>query len=745
MSLWGAGMDLTGEARRFSLALLATLVLCGAASADDTIETVTVTAERRIEPVQEVPEQISAFSSNDIAAFRIRTAADLVGLAPGLTYQQETPGSDLLVIRGITTGGVQLSSAAGVYLDDVPLGTSSSFGLGAQALDIDSFDLNRIEVLNGPQGTFYGANTLGGALKYVTQRPDLDDMAEGGEAETSSTAHGGLNTGLRAMLNMPLLSGKAAIRVDALDIYQSGYIDDPLTGRHGLGDARTSGGRVSLQLQLAPDLSLRLSAFLQEIASNGLDAAFYDPVTHRPTGSPYDQFYPLEQPSYSALTLYAGTLNWTLDWAKLISITSYQYDYDRSLTDESATYDAILAPVFGAAADQPFGLPVATGTKKFAQEIRLVSDANARFEWLAGAFYTREVTREAVDLIAADNPNGTLFGATPFHSVLPSSYREFAFFADGTVHLANDFDVTAGIRYSQNHQFYQQISSGLFNNPADPASVTHLAAASGGNVVTYLFNPRYHLSDDVTLYSRIASGYRPGGPNFVLVPGHGSPTFKPDTLWNYELGVKAEPLENRVQITADIYDIEWSSIQLTVNNGGVNQLENAGNARVQGAETSIRYKLFSDVSLGGSAAYTDAHLTTPAPALDLSYKGARLPLSPRISFALTLNDRIPLDNGNALMLGLADRYVGSRTAGFSGSTTEPLFPLAAYNAIDVNLSLIPADGPVMEIFADNVTDARGQVSAITLTNQYNPAAPVPVALSRPRTIGLRLRFGSGIQ
>lgn len=709
----------------------------GAHSEVATLEEIVVTARRRSEDLQNVPGQVTAMTAGDLAQIHARSFEDFAAFVPGLSYQTSSPATNLIAIRGITTGGSQLGSAIGLYLDEIPVGASTSFGLGYQSYNIHVFDLDRVEVLNGPQGTLYGASSLGGALRYITAPPNATRLALTGEAEVSYTEHGGVNNAVRGMANLPIGDGLGAIRIDAIDQYDSGYLHDPIFGRSNQGSARTTGGRASLLLAPASDLNVRLSAFSQRTESNGFDFALRDPVTRAPTLGTYEQAFPLFQPAKTTLMLYSAVINWDNPWAKLTSITGYQINHGKSLTDVSEIYDPLVA-AFGAGADA-FSLPVDTTTKRFTQEIRLASGENQHFEWLAGGYFDHEVTLEAVDLFDASNPGGTLLGVVPFNSVLPSSYRELAGYLDGTVYFTDRLDLTLGARYSQNRQTYDETVYGLFATGSSAVS-TPPVATSSQSVTTYLINPRYRIGHDSILYARVASGFRPGGPNFVLAPGLGNPSFSADTLWNYEVGGKYTSPDKKASLNLALYDIQWKDIQLTVNNGGVNQLENAGNARVRGAELSFNFRTGPALIFGGSMAYTDARMTTTAPVIGINYTGARLPLSPRFNFSLlgTYNFNINADYRGSLTV--TDRYVGDRTAGYSGSAISPLYGLRSYNTVDLGLALYVPYGLEVDLFAKNLFNVAGEVSASTLANEYNPAAAVPVQISLPRTVGLALKL-----
>ena len=703
-------------------------------SSDSELATVIVTATRRSETVENVPGQVTALSTSDLTQMNASNFADFAAFVPGLSYANTGPASNLIVIRGVTTGS-QLSSAIGLYLDDVPLGASTSFGLGYQSLNINVFDLNRVEVLNGPQGTLYGATSLGGTVKYVTQLPDVTKFSAQVGAEVSSTEHGGINHAYRGMINLPFGNGIGAVRIDGIQEYDSGYIKDPIYHRDNQGWSRTEGGRISLLLEPIENLDIRLTALTQHIPGESADVAFRDPKTHQPTLGTYDQAYPTFQPLTYSLTLYSGVVNYDMSWAKLTSISGYQTHNGLSSTDQSYVYQAALAG-FGGGAD-PWSLYVNTTTKKFTEELRLASHDNDTFEWLVGGYYDTEKTSEIVDLFDNAHPGGTFFGLSPFTSFLPSTYHEYAFYADGTYFITKQFDVGLGVRYSRQHQAYEETISGLLATGSATVFTPPVATSSQG-VTTYLINPKYRITDDTMVYARVASGFRPGGPNFVLAPGLGNPTFAPDSLWNYELGVKSSFLDKRATLNFDIYDIQWKDIQVTVNNGGVNQLENAGNARVKGAELAFDYRIVPALTLGGSAAYTDARLDTPAPVLGVKSPGVRLPLSPRYNFALVGNYSFDIVNNYSGLFTLSDRYVGSRTTGF-GTPVSPPYNLAGYNTTDMNLSVFAPHGIEVNVFLKNAFDKAGEVSAVTLANQYNPAAPVPVYISLPRTVGIGLK------
>lgn len=732
----------------------------GAAAAPQ-VEEVIVTASRRNERVQNVGGEVTALTGRDLSDQNAHSFNDFATSVPGLTFQSNSPTENLIAIRGVASSTAELGSAVSVYLDDVPLGASTQFGLGSQSFNFNLFDMDRVEVLNGPQGTLYGANALGGALKYVTARPQTGVFDAKGEVEGSTTAHGGDNGALRGMVNIPLFGDSAALRIDGLQAFDSGYAQDPDHHRSNVGSAWTSGGRISFDAHVTPDLEVRLSAFTQNIKADGQNVAFRNLVTHAPTQGTYDQSFALSQPEDNSVTLYSGEINWNLHWAKLTSVTGFQRNHGYYQSDDSVFYDFVVplyvffyAPAdYAATAAAPYDLYVDTNTTKFTQELRLASPDNKQLEWVVGAYFTREVTDERVNLLDAASPSGDMpapFSSYPFAGYLPSTYREIAGFGDVTWYPSSWFDVTLGVRYSQQHQDYSSYlwwigfgpdpKTGVFGNTA------YYRSTSDQGVATYLVNPRVHLNKDVMLYARVSSGFRPGGPNFVLPASFASPApsaFQPDKIWNYELGEKASLLNHRATLDFDVYDIEWSNIQTTQNVNGINQLVNAGNARIQGAETSVSYRVLPPLTLSGSAAYTDAHLTSQAPVLDVLYTGARLPLSPKYNFALNAAYRFDLGPDHPGSLSVSDVWVGDRTSGYAGSFTNILYRMGAYNTVNLNGSIRLTKNVELAAYVKNLFDTQGELGANTLNNAVVPTAGVPVALSQPRTFGLVLKLGLG--
>lgn len=713
-------------------------VQAGDAGAQVQVDEIVVTASRRAERLVDVAGQVGAVDGGTLEKLKARNLADFAAFTPGVSFQSTSPGTNRVVIRGVTTGGSQQSSAIGLYVDDVPIGSSTQFGQGAQALNIGLFDLDRIEVLNGPQGTLYGANALGGTLKYITAAPDTGAPSGRIEAEGGHTEHGAGSWAGRAMANLPL-GDDFALR--AVGVYEDngGFIDDPTHGRDNLGRSKVLGGRLSVGGALTPRLRLRLNAFGQRVKTDGAAVEFQNPSTGRPTGGAYNQSNATPESGRASLALVSGVGDLDLGKAKLTTVTAWQDNRLKAISDESITYGAIVTALFGpVAGSNPFRLTTDVRTRRFTQELRLASIDNKRLEWVVGGFYSREKTRQQVGLTNAASRDGYLFGVPIGSFDIPSVQRELALFGDATVYFSRTVDATIGVRQSWNKLDYVQRAWGLGNNPTNPFGVITSQASSDESTTTWLFNLRYRPTSATTVYTRAASGYRPGGPNIVFGSGSGNASFGSDQLWNYEVGVKQSFGDGRGLISVTGYQIDWSKIQLVVNVNGVNQYVNGGDARVRGSEFALSWRSRAGVGMTLSGAYTDAKLTTVAPALGVGYVGARLPLSPRLSLAALIDYRAKLSGGATADFTLALRHVGSRQAGYVGSPSIPLYRLKAYQTVDASVDVTLVSGWRFSPYIRNLFDVRGDVSAATFANAYVPSAPVPVTLSQPRTLGLTI-------
>lgn len=690
-------------------------------AAPGAVEEVIVTASKRAENIQTVASSVSVLGAADLETLHASQLSDYAGYVPGLIVNSNgTPGQSTLILRGIAPLGD--SAAVATYIDDSPLGASDGHSKASNfALDLFPYDIQRVEVLRGPQGTLYGASSLGGVLKYVTVAPDPSKLAVRFGAEVSGTKQAADPAwNARASVNVPLVEDKLALMASYFDKTEPGYVSNGVTGRQDENSNEVNGGRLAVLLNVNPALTVKLSTLFQNIDSDDNSTMALQPTTLAPIYGDLTSAHLLPQPYEQRLRFYSATINWDLAWADFVSASSYSENRNHRDQDLSGQLGSLF-PLFGT----PPGLVPYEGRlslEKITQELRLVSRPGESFDWLVGAFFTDEDSVNDQTLHALDQSQ-TPFPA-PFNPLGVSSqrtkYREYAVFGELTYKFTDAFSVTAGLRGARNSQDFKFLSSGLLGGPPT-------GGESDEDSLLYSFSPRLFLSEKTMLYFRAANGYRPGGPNGVLPGLNIPPSVDADTTDNYELGLKTELAGNLVA-NVSLFRIDWNDIQL-VTNDVINYTANGGAARSQGAELTIEYVPTAGLTLGLNGAFTDAELTQDADAID-GRDGDRLPGVPRWSGAVTARySRAVLGNWTA-QAGLGYRYVGETLSGVSSSAAVIRAP--SYESLDLDARLMNANW-TLSLFAKNVTDERGFIAPI-----FNGDAQVDTAFIRPRTVGLAI-------
>ncbi|MES2257468.1 MAG: TonB-dependent receptor [Pseudomonadota bacterium] len=694
------------------------------------VTVVSVTAQRRREPVREVPLSVTVLGGEALEQGGNRQMKDFVTLLPGVDYSQAGGGGggSQITMRGVSTGA-QVGPTVSVYVDDVPYGSSTAFAGGSTlSLDLGLFDIERIELLRGPQGTLYGAGAMGGLLKYVTPDPDTKSQSFKFSADAASTLHGGASTGLQAMANLPLKEGVAALRLGLYQRNEAGYVRDANHGMRIVDDATMRGVRASLLLAPSRDTTLRLTAQTQKSRRDGGSAEDDDLATGRPLYGDYTRRLLVDEPFRQQYDLASATLESELGWARFHSITSYQKVDTGGQYDVSNLYVPLLtqAGIVNAA----YSLPYTFATRKTSQEFRLISPSSKRFEWLAGAFYTRERSHRSQDLLGLD-PSGRQ-NLLMISSATPSSYRETALYGNATLFLNGAVDVTLGMRYGRNTQQAYSVHTGVLAPP--PAASTE----SGENTATYLATIRYRLSKSDAVYLRAASGYRPGGPlpvfrnpltGEVLTASH----FKSDSLWSYEAGWKSDFMQKRLALEAALYYIDWKDIQMFTSVAGFSGIGNAGRAKSQGVELTVTARPVDGLSMSAAVSAVDAQLKTDSPDLG-GRAGDRLPNSARFSAALQADYRFDYA-GHESYAGASLRHVGERLTSFAASAGLPLYRLPAFTTLDLRASAAFGRHH-LGLYLRNAGNRKGQTAAATTLSPLG--GPAQVSVIAPRTFGVQL-------
>ncbi|MGF6347649.1 TonB-dependent receptor domain-containing protein [Variovorax sp. W2I14] len=694
------------------------------------LDSVTVTATRRREPVREVPMQVNVMKAQTLERAGAKNLADYVAEQPGVNLTSSGSVGGILTMRGLTTGPVQGIATVGVYVDDVATGLSSAgASSGITPMDMGMLDLSHIEVLRGPQGTLYGAGAMSGVLKYVTNQPDTMEFAGSVRFGTSWTQGGGPGFTTGAVLNVPLKEDVAAIRFAAFtDQIGGSYDATGLARGRNIDRGHTDGGRVSLLLTPTRELTVRLTGTVQDVHRKGLGFEDMDRRTLRPWGRERTRDLAAGESYRNLSQLFGLDVEYDFGWARLNSITSAQDVKINNVVDVTSRY----APLMGALRLPLASAPITSTVEqhRISQEFRLTSRSGTTFEWLAGLYLNRERGSNNGSLDA--NLAAGLGSIGLLSSTQSSRYREEAVYGNATWNVTPAFSLTGGVRLARNHQEYASRQTGRLVGPV----AADAAGTSSESPTTYLAAARYLLSDTSNVYFRAASGYRPGGPNVLKADTDRrvvQPTYDSDSLWSYELGYKADLLDRTLSLEAALYDIEWSGVQQPTRSGAFTFVTNAGAARIKGGELTLNWKPSKEWRFTANAAAVDARLTEDAKGLEAK-AGTRLPQTPRFAATLGVTRNFSIAEHPAYV-GISARYTGKRDAGYRGSSVIPSMTMPAYTLVDLQAG-IDFKRFSVSAYVRNLANKRGIVS-VELGLTGNPNI-VTAALAQSRTIGFNV-------
>ncbi|MFL9842261.1 TonB-dependent receptor [Sphingomonas sp. ST-64] len=716
---------------------VAALALPSVASAQDSGVTVdrdevVVTAQKREENILEVPVSISVVGGEQLVDQGASSLADYAGYVPGMQIGSAgTPGQSTITLRGVAPlSGAQ---TVGMYLDDAPVGSSSIYNrAGSFSLDLLPYDIERVEVLRGPQGTLYGASSIGGLVKYVTVSPSTTRTSVRGGVELFGIdGAGDIGWAANAMINAPLVRDKIGVSGSFSYRKTPGYVNS--VNNPGLDDQNDyvqKGGRVAVLFQPSEALSVKLSGIWQSIDAdgNGLYAA---DLTGRRLGDGESYNNYVAEPFTTDLEFYAGTIDYDFGGVSATSVTTWSRRTAVQVQDASYAFGVLFPLLTGGAIDPgitPFEIQL--GLDKFTQEVRLASTGGGMFEWLIGGFYTHEDSSNAQLVRSYDMTGAPIAALDPLATIaLPATYKEYSLFGNATVRFSDQFHLTGGLRWARNEQTFRQISSGAIVPTADDPGT------SEEDVFTYSISPQFHINDSAMLYGRIASGYRPGGPN-VIVPNV-PPSVDSDTLTNYEIGFKAELADRAVTVDIAAFYMDWKDIQVTRAFGGVSGQANGGQAVSKGIEGSLLLRPSRGLSVTLIGSYTDAHLSEDVPEIG-GVDGDRLPAVPEFSGAMRVDYNFDLGGNLSGDVGIGLRHASSR---LSLVESDPLAVRARpYTSVDLNGAINIGESWKVRAYARNLFNDEGELTRGLLTDGLNQPSFLSITPIQPRTLGVALEL-----
>ncbi len=716
----------------------------GAGSEIATLDKVIVTANKREQAAIDVPASVAAISAERLTLGGSNRLADFAAEIPGLSVIEQTRGQMAVVLRGISTGALQSTPTTAQYVDDAPVGSVNAYAAGATLTpDLNPADLQRIEVLKGPQGTLYGAGAVGGLLRYVSAPANTETLSGVVSVGGSKISGGGSGASERFALNVPLVKDVLGLRVSAFNRDEPGYIDNPVNGRTNVNKATMSGGRVALDWKLDPDWTVKAWAMTQKLKADGYGsedvvAPSLTPLTgdlQRSTWTSEEQLMKLDLGNVS-IKGHVGDF-------ELVSSTTWQLNSSHSFGDTSRANTFILQAVFGVP-----GLGVQNDalitTRRVSQEFRARSSAfGDKLDYDVGMFFTKE---NSSYLLGADQPFVMATGAVfPIPGKLAdvriiSQYQEVSAFGNATYAVSSSFDLMAGLRLSKDKQHFDQDYVPTLASPAAALVVQDVSKQH----TTWMVGARYKPAVNTNVYVRAASAYRPGGPNALppgILPSAGT-SFDPDSLVSYELGFKSVFLEGKASVEAALFKTDWKKIQLQTTAQGPTisyaYFVNGGSARSDGAEATFIWAPVNGLTLRASGAYTDAHLSSDAPAAG-GVSGDVMPYTPKWSGSLGATYDFALASHKA-WVGSTVNYIGARQSDFSNHLTATL---PAYTTLNANAGMDLANWQV-SLFVRNITDKRGFNYANPAGFQHpilNPTGnPYSGTIIQPRTMGVDVSY-----
>lgn len=749
-----------------------------------TLQQVVVTAQKRAEDPRKVPLGISVLSGEAIQDQHITSLADLSRSVPNLSYStQAGAGLATLELRGVSSQAG--SATVSIYLDDVSLTTRNLYSQGTA--EPRFFDIDRVEVIRGPQGTLYGASSLGGTIKFISNAPDASRFSGSINTELSTTSHGGTNVMGQGVLNVPLVPNEVALRIGVQGGRDSGYIDQVSPGTLGVTDNGINSTRwgvlkLALKARLGTDWTVTPSLFYQRFKSDDIDAAYLTVGSYQvptdaatPALGRYQTSKTVREPMTDSLTVPALTVNGDLGFADLTGVLSgYRRRFDRV---QDGTY--VNVPYLATQVTDPTlartvaGLPsavdLANRTDQTSLEIRLASKdydpAHGPLTWVSGVYLARTKTQVvdnepifgingAFRAAGADieDPNqlagsfpGAFTGDSSYYSARHYTDKQAAVFGELTYHFGRTLRATVGLRQLRATQGFTREGDFYYAGGPSTASID-----SSANATTPRFALSFDLTPQTTTYANIAKGFRLGAANRPVpvtplvtadlatlgLPKTVPSAFKPDTLWSYEVGAKSRLLDNRLSVSAALFHIDWKDIQqdVTLPSSGFDFETNVGKAKVDGIELEGRLRATEGLTLDLGASYSHAVFAADTPSLGTApdgslnvRKGDRVQGVPKYNARLGAEYRFaPVPIGD-IFLRAGGQWTGSSHGSFVRSSSDYRRP--AYFTADASVGLTVLRWE-WTLFAKNLTNnhtALQQPSIQSVNEAY---------YLRPRTIGV---------
>jgi iron complex outermembrane recepter protein len=663
-----------------------------------------VTAQKKAERSLDVPISLVALGSSELTGRRLEGVDDLAATVPGLSVQSSGGYQRRIMLRGVsnTFGNASL---IGMYIDEASVTSSPTTQIDARI-----FDLDRVEVLRGPQGTLYGEGSIGGTIRLITRDPQLDTTSFFGDVSAAFTDDGAPSQSVQAGVNLPLVVNTLGIRVVGTFDHQGGWIDQPAAGRQNYNDQDLVNVRAKLLWKPTPDLNATGMVIVHRNRSAPNNA---EDENGNFTQSFNLSLTPGAEDKYD---LYNLTVSYDLGMARLLSTSTY-LDQDRQTYNLGFPQLNFTPP--GAPKLDAFAPLIAARNKIFTQEVRATSNAGSPFQWTVGGYYRHAKIDSDTPFFYFDvpSPTGAPTLPTPFpiENVLKS--KSWAVFGDASYDLTSRLTVGAGVRYFEDRQDYSDIN----------AATSQSGTFRSTNPRFYV---RYKVADDANLYASAARGFRSGGFNPV-----GQPSYGPETAWTYEVGSKLRLVDGRLRIEGALFYTDYKDYQiqgfLPPPAPLINIYSNAGTIHIKGSELSVIWKPTRTLTLTASGTYNHTEFVEINATSTSHIVGDPLDLTPKYSFTVSVQNDWSLGDRN----GFARiDYVQQGRSVFRNRKLGPDYfdRSDVINTLNANLQLQWSDYLGVSLFATNLLNDRGNLDPYEIEANSSRV--------RPRTIGFALSF-----
>lgn len=714
---------------------------------------IVVTAQRRESRLQDVPQAVTAFGADTLDRLSIRDTESLVRNTPSLTFTPVGPGESNVGLRGLTTD-LGLAPAVAVYINDTPFDFRTDIYSGTP--NIDLFDMQRVEVLRGPQGTLFGSSSTGGTIRYITNQPDASAFAAHGEVFANSVKGGGEGYGAKAAVNLPL-SANAALRLTGTYEKIAGYIDrydatlDGLTSpqssdelvEKNSNDAAIFSLRGILRVEAGSDLTITPSLFFQRIDSD-------NPIATQSNLPGFGRASAIgAEPSRTDLTVANLTIEKSFGNIDLVSSSSYLH----KKSDATIDYTAFAYNLFGDFA--PFASLTPAKADTYVQELRLTSSNEGPFNWIVGAYFSHTdqalgqvfVGQALTDLLDTNfGPAPGPLGLVSYDYIQKTSDQQLAGFAEVNFDVSDTVELIAGLRVYRLKNTLEarctEVTPGILCGPDSPQQTAKKTSASPR------FTVNFRPNENATLYATVSRGFRAGGANAAVAPALGctlaesvGAIFDPDSVWNYEVGAKLETTDRVLTVNGAAYRIEQKGVQLAIPDPcGTTFFANAGDARIDGAELEVSVRPSSHVTFSGQLSYADARFTSVPAEFGAAAgygRGDRTPETPRWKFALSSELRYPVTDIWDIYARGSWQHVDKTPFAIDGVVSSGRFR-PAYDIANFDVGG-ESDGVDVSLFIRNAFNKRGILAVGSGAVNTVAGAYENITYATPRTIGLTVR------